>query len=91
MRMHGVVKGTTIELEDDPELPDGQRVVVELEIPTTGSHPGALSDREFEDRIASDPDFEDIRQARALRDRIATRQGGNLIDSVELVRQDRTR
>ena len=33
MRMHGVVKGTTIELEDDPELPDGQRVVVELANP----------------------------------------------------------
>ncbi len=91
MQLYGVVKGKTIELEADPELPDGQRVLVDLEISTTASHPGALSDHEFEHRIASDPDFEGIRHARALRERIARRRGGNLIDSTESIREDRMR
>ena len=91
MQLYGVVKGKTIELEVDPELPDGQRVLVDLEISSTASDRGPFSDQEFETRITSDHDFEGIRQARALRERIARRRGGNLIDSVESVREDRTR
>ena len=91
MKLQGVVKGTTIVLQGDPELPDGQRVVVELEILKTGTGADRLSDRELESRIATDPAFEDIRQARMRRESIATRSGGNLTNSVDLVREDRSR
>ena len=91
MRVHGVIKGKTIELETDPELPEGQPVLVELEIQTAALHAIPPSDREFENRIATDPAFADIRHARELRDRIAGRLGGNLLDSVDLIREDRTR
>lgn len=91
MKLRGVVKGTTIELDTDPELPDGQSVLVQLEITQTGFNPDPLPEPELEDRIATDPAFEDIRQARALRNRIATRLGGNLLNSVDLIREDRER
>ena len=91
MKLHGVVRGTTIELEANPELPDGQRVLVELEIPITESNTEPISELDLESRIASDPDFASIRQARSLRERIATRLSGKLLNSVELIREDRTR
>lgn len=91
MKLHGIVKGSTIELEGDPDLPDGQRVLVELEIPKAGIDAKPLSDRELENRIATDLAFEDIRQARALRERIAARLEGNLANSVDLIREDRSR
>ena len=77
MKLHGVVKGKTIELDADPELPNGQSVLVELEITMPKSNPAPAS--------------ENIRQARALRETIAARLGGRLLDSVELVREDRSR
>ena len=91
MKLHGIVKGSTIELEGDPDLPDGQRVLVELEIPKAGIDAKPLSDRELDNRIATDLAFEDIRQARALRERIAARLEGNLANSVDLIREDRSR
>ena len=91
MKLHGVVRGTTIELEANPELPDGQRVLVELEIPITESNTEPISELDLESRIASAPDFASIRQARSLRERIATRLSGKLLNSVELIREDRTR
>ncbi len=91
MRLNGVVKGRTIELETDPELPEGQPVLVELAIPTVELDADPLSDLELEHRIAADPAFASIRQARALREKIAARLGGNLLNSVDLIREDRTR
>ena len=91
MRLNGVVKGKTIELDTDPELPEGQQVRVELEIPTVELRDNPSSDLELENRIATDPDFAGIRQARDLRDRISARLGGNLLNSVDLIREDRTR
>ncbi|MDE2788301.1 MAG: hypothetical protein OXL37_16800 [Chloroflexota bacterium] len=91
MRLNGVVKGKTIELETDPELPEGQPVLVELEIPTVELDADPLSDLELENRITSDPAFANIRQARELRERIAARLEGNLLNSVDLVREDRAR
>lgn len=91
MRLNGVVKGRTIELDTDPELPEGQPVLVELEIPTVELDADSLSDLELENRIASDPAFANIRQARALREKIAARLGGNLLNSVDLIREDRAR
>ena len=91
MKLRGVVKGKTIELEANPELPDGQRVLVELEIPTSEFNVVSLSSRELEDRITTDPAFETIRQARMLRERITTRLGVKPIDSVDLIREDRSR
>ena len=73
MRLNGVVKGKTIELEADPELPEGQPVLVELEIPTAELHANPLSDLDLENRIATDPAFADICQARKLRERITAR------------------
>jgi len=77
MKLHGVVKGKTIELETYPELPDGQSVLVELEISMPKSN--------------HDPASANMSQARALRERIATRLGGRLLDSVDLIREDRSR
>ena len=91
MKLHGVIKGKTIELETDPELPDGQRVLVELEITMPTSNPDSLSHGDFENGKSASPASENIRQARALRDRIAARQGASLLNSVELIREDRSR
>ena len=77
MKLHGVVKGKTIELETDPELPEGQQVLVELEIPMPKINRALASDN--------------TRRARALRERITTRLGGRLLDSVDLIREDRSR
>lgn len=77
MKFHGVVKGKTIELETDPELPEGQRVMVELEVLISKTNPAPAS--------------ENTSQARALRERIAKRLGGRLLDSVDLIREDRSR
>ncbi|GIV04758.1 MAG: hypothetical protein KatS3mg016_0333 [Fimbriimonadales bacterium] len=35
MSLRGVIRGRTIELEEDPHLPDGTTVEVELQLPTT--------------------------------------------------------
>ena len=91
MKLHGVVKGKTIELETDLELPDGQPVLVELEIPKSELDADPLSGLELENRIATARALADIRQARELRERIAARLGGNLLTSVDLIREDRTR
>ena len=91
MRLNGVVKGKTIELDTDPELPEGQQVMVELEIPTVELRANPSYDLDLENRIATDPAFANIRQARELRARIAARLEGNLLNSVDLVREDRTR
>ncbi len=91
MRLNGVVKGKTIELDTDPELPEGQPVLVELEVSTAASNADPLSDLDLENRIATDPDFADIRQARELRNKIAARLAGNLLNSVDLIREDRAR
>ena len=91
MKVHGIVKGRTIELDADPELPDGQRVLVELEITIPTSNPDSLSHGDFENGRSANPASENIRQARALRDRIASRQGGSLLNSVDLIREDRAR
>ena len=91
MKLRGVVKGKTIELEANPELPDGQSVLVELEIPTTEFKAVSLSSQELEDRITTDSAFETIRQTRMLRERITARRGGDLLDSADLIREDRSR
>ena len=91
MKLHGVVKGTTIELEANPELPDGQRVVVELQIATTGLNTDRSSARDLQHRVATDTGFESIGRTRLLRERITARLGGNLLDSADLIREDRTR
>ena len=91
MKLHGVVKGTTIELEANPELPDGQRVLVELQIATIEVNTDRLSPRDLQHRAPTDTDCESIGRARLLRERIAARLGGNLLDSADLIREDRTR
>lgn len=91
MKLHGVIKGKTIELETDPELSEGQRVLVELEITMPPSNPDSLSCGDFENGRATNPASENIRQARALRQRIAARLGGHLLNSVDLIREDRSR
>ncbi len=46
MSLRGVVHGRTIELEEDPHLPDGTTVEVELRTPITPSPPShALAQR----------------------------------------------
>ena len=66
MKLRGVVRGQTIELETSTGLPDGQCVQVELEIAASQTTAGTKADQDLETRIATDPAFEDIRQARAL-------------------------
>ena len=91
MKLHGVVKGKTIELETDPELPEGQRVWVELEatMPTSNPHPSSHGDLEKGTSSASGSD--NMRQARTLRETIAARLGGRPLNSGELIREDRAR
>ena len=67
MKLRGVVRGQTIELETSTGLPDGQCVQVELEIAASQTTAETKADQDLETRIATDPAFEDIRQARALR------------------------
>ena len=55
MKLHGVVKGKTIELATDPELPEGQPVLVELEIPTPEFNADPLSDRDLEKQDSHRP------------------------------------
>ena len=42
MKLHGVVKSSTIELEGDPELPDDERALVELRILKAGIDASAV-------------------------------------------------
>jgi len=44
MSLRGVVRGRTIELEEDPHLPDGATVEVQLSVPTTNPFWGLLHD-----------------------------------------------
>ena len=91
MKLRGVVKGNTIELETDPELPEGQRVWVELEATMPTSNPDPSSHGNIESGISTESASENMRQARALRERIAARLGGRLLNSVDLIREDRSR
>lgn len=91
MKLHGVVKGKTIELETDPELPDGQSVLVELETTMPMPKPDPSPHRDLENGTSGDSGSDNMRQARALRETIAARLGGRLLDSGDLLREDRSR
>jgi len=44
MSLRGVVRGRTIELDEDPHLPDGVKVEVQISVPTTNPFWGLLRD-----------------------------------------------
>jgi hypothetical protein len=44
MSLRGVVRGCTIGLEEDPYLPDGAKVEVQISVPTTNPFWGLLRD-----------------------------------------------
>jgi hypothetical protein len=44
MSLRGVVRGRMIELEEDPHLPDGAKVEVQISVPTTNPFWGLLRD-----------------------------------------------
>ena len=67
MKLHGIVRGQTIELDVSTGLPDGQRVRVELETAAIPDTAETKRDPDLETRIATEPAFQNIREARALR------------------------
>lgn len=101
MKMRGMVIGQTIELEAPIGLPDGQQVEVEIRVPDKLVEPVAEKERasrrrypkweKLEARIATDPEFDDIREARQLREKLAKQWGDSLNLSLEYIREDRDR
>lgn len=91
MKLRGVIRGKIIELETVSGLPDGQHVQAELEIAGTDRSWDPVSGSDMETRIATDPAFRNVREARELRERIAERHGGCLEGSVDFIREDRSR
>jgi hypothetical protein len=85
MKLRGVIKGQTIELDIPTGLAEGQQVEVEIRVPDELVEAAAEKERaarrryptpeELEARIAADPEFEEIRMARKLRNEQEQRGG----------------
>ena len=102
MRLRGVVKGQTILLDTTAGLSEGQQV--ELEVRPVGEAVEPPASREntpwrFRDsgehslelRIATEPQFENVRRVDRLREKIAEELGSEINLSVRYVREDRDR
>lgn len=90
MRMQGIIRGRTIELDTAPNLPDGQVVQVDVLAdsagwPDTASQPDNL--QEFDEGTRSDI----VSAAGELRGRIAKRWLADPNLSVQYIREDRDR
>ena len=101
MKVRGVVKGQTIELETPAGLPEGQQVEVEICVAAKAAQTedakerpapyAPLTPEELDAKIASDPKFEEMRKAREFRNKLEKQWGGKLNLSVQDVREDRDR
>ena len=100
MKVRGTVKGNTIAFDDCIDLPEGQQVEVEIspvaaEIEgTAGESPVSRAypmPPELEARIATEPQFENLRRADKIREELARRWGGPRNLSTQFIREDRER
>ena len=100
MKVRGIVKGNTIAFDDCIDLPEGQQVEVEIrpaepEIEETATEPAAVRaypmPPELEARIATEPQFENLRRADKIREELARRWGGPRNLSTQFIREDRER
>ena len=100
MKIHGTVKGNAITFDDCIDLPEGQQVEVEIrpaasEVEGTTTEPSAVRTYpmppELEARIATEPQFENLRRADKIREALAKRWGGPRNLSTQFIREDRDR
>ena len=102
VRVRGTVKGKSIAVDAPLDLPEGQRV--EVEVHPVMSEPAAeqeraaemarwqgMTEEEFEEVIATHPKFEHIRRADEMRKALLERWGGPLNLATQFIREDRER
>ena len=104
MKASGAVQGRTIAIDTPINLPEGQRVEVDIQILARESETPARRDKsneavlrldmtkdEIDAIIATDPRFEGIRRLDRMRARLLERWGGPLDLSTQFIREDRDR
>ena len=103
MKVRGTIQGKGIAVDAPLDLPEGQRVEVEVHpVPPElaaaeqeRSEETALwqgmTEEEFEEVIATHPKFEHIRRADEIRNRLLERWGGPLNLATQFIREDRDR
>lgn len=103
MKVRGTVKGKSIAVDAPLDLPEGQRVEVEVhpvmsELAAAEQERAAemarwrgMTEEEFEEVIATHPKFEHIRRADEIRNRLLERWGGPLNLATQFIREDRER
>ena len=97
MKVRGTVKGNTIAIDGYLDLPESQQVEVEISPAAPASEGTAAVVRtypmppELEARIATEPQFENLRQADEIREKLAKRWGGPLNLATQFIREDRDR
>ena len=96
MKVRGTVKGKGIAVDAPLNLPEGQQVEVEIS-PAAPAIEGTATVRtypmppELEARIATEPQFENLRRADEIREKLAKRWGGPLNLATQFIREDRER
>ena len=105
MKVRGTIQGKSIAVDAPLNLPEGQRVEVEVH-PVTPELAAAeteqeraaetalwqgMTEEEFEEVIATHPKFEHIRRADEMRKMLLERWGGPLNLSTQFIREDRER
>ena len=101
MKRRGVVKGKTIELDTPIGLTEGQRVEMDIQVIDEATGPFRENKGNFRRkfppteelaaRIATEPQFESIREANRIRSSLEKHWGGKLNRSLEYIREDRNR
>ena len=103
MKVRGTIQGKGIAVDAPLNLPEGQRVEVEVRLVTPEQELDeqelaeeqarwrAMTEEEFEEVIATHPRFEHIRQLDALQAMFLERWGGPLNLSTQFIREDRDR
>ena len=103
MKVHGTIQGKGIAVDAPLDLPEGQRV--EVEVHPVMSEPAAaeqerleemalwqgMSEDEFEEVIATHPKFEHIRRADEMRKALLECWGGPRNLATQFIREDRER
>ena len=100
VKARGVVKGNTITFDEYIDLPEGQQVEVEIH-PVAAESEAAVGESavgraypmppELEARIATEPQFENLRRVDKIREELARRWGGPRNLSTQFIREDRER
>ena len=96
MKVRGTVNGNTITIDGYIDLPEGQQVEVGIS-PAAPAIEGTAAVRtypmppELEARIATEPQFENLRRADEIREKLAKRWGGPLNLATQFIREDRER